>query len=670
MDNQLYKGNISKQKSQKKVDAVEEMHQRMGKAFAEGKSMTTIYRNEKDQIAQLDKLIETPPDSVWKKERYRDKKRQERQKLLTAYSGAYGIQMNDRIYERKLSAKSNKEHQKYNLDEILANLDRETSGSSLNMQDFVNSLKTKKELENNDYTRADLLALQIDEFSQALKGDITADDARSMASYAGLEQSPGILSNILTDYTTEIKADGVKEKRLSGIDFMAEKHPKLLAMLAYQRLLAQMDTELSKRLEKQAMFEVDDMRYQTFLWQKLVLGDISAELQLKSTRDGILKEYFNYKSKLRGDGALIPKEDQERDERLFYNLSDSEINAINKWPEYFPRYKAWSNNPAHDEDMEAFDSNDVLVLTALKQKYPGDYLLNKHINFRIEQLNILNKIKATGPVKTQYTFENKGTAKKEDFEIKGINHVRQNSFNGCWSVVLMEMLAHKGINIDQRTIRCHHGEYDKLYDQDCALYQNSDTGLNLELHMNLINELLPNTSLHKVDYNMTQLNRGLVKTSFMQLIIKVVKEEKSPLAIRYNGHFRLVAGLSGDIVRVYDPQHDLMQNVKIDSIFDTIQASKKDKFLDCYYLGDIAITDNKPDFKQELDCGRSLVYDEKGQLQNIEEANKVNAEKRKAEGDGLLVNTASINDYKGYVVKTETKDQPIEMIYVPTKLKL
>ncbi len=673
MDQQLYRGSIAQQKSHQKMDAVEAMHKRVANAFAlDYSSMEIVYAREKNYIEELDRNIAEPPASVWKKGKYRDKKKKERQRLLTAYSEAYGIQMNNEAYETEIAKNSYKELDEYTagtFDEIYAKLYNEMQ-NKLNMQDFVNELKSKKELKYNKPTRADLLAQQIDKFNRALQADITitSDQAKDMVKDVGLEKSPGIWSKLLADFMTVKNADGVEEKKFSGIDFMAERYPKLLVMLAYQRVLAQMDAELSERLKKQDISKMTDSRYTAFLQQKLILGNISSELQMKSVREGVFKEYFWYKRELRGGENAITQEDQEHEAKILYNVSDSEINRVNKWPEFFPRYKAWKDNPAHEADMDAFNSNDIKVLRALKEKYSKDYLLNRHINNRIEQLILIEKIKEAGPLDTKYTLVNKGNARKEDFELKGINHEKQSSFNGCWSVVLMEMLANEGINLDQRTIRCHHGEFDKTIDVECGLLQNTDTSVNMEVHMNLINKFLPNTAFHKVDYNMVKLSPSFVKSSFKQLIIKVVKEQGSPLAIRYHGHFRLVAGMKGDTLRVYDPLYNNMQNVNIDSIFDTIQYDETDKFLDCYYLGNIAITDNKPTFEQKLDCGRILSYNDKGELENVKDP-KAN--------DGMLINTTNFEDYHGFIISSEITtvnskviDQPIETIYVPTKLKL
>ncbi len=679
MDQQLYRGSIAQQKSHHKMDVVEAMHKRVANAFAlDYSSMEIVYAREKNYIEELDRNIAEPPASVWKKGKYRDKKKKERQRLLTAYSEAYGIQMNNEVYETEIAFNLDKEFDKYTagtFDGIYTKLYTEMQ-NELNMQEFVNGLKSKKELTANKQTRVDLLAQQIDTFNRALQADITltSDQAKDMVKGVGLEKSPGIWSKLLADYMTVKNADGVDEKKFSGIDFMAERYPKLLVMLAYQRMLAQMDAELSSRLEKQDISKKNDPIYAAFLQQKLILGNISAELQMKPVREGVFKEYFWYKRELRGGENAITQEDQEHEAIILYNVSDSEINRVNKWPEFFPRYKAWKNNPAHEADMDAFNSNDIVVLRSLKEKYPEDYLLKRHIDYRIEQLEKINEVKKVDLINKKYTLVNKGKAKKEDFELKGINHVTQTSFNGCWSVVLMEMLANEGINLDQRTIRCHHGEFDKNIDVECGLLQNTDTSVNMEVHMNLINKCLPNTAFHKVDYNMVKLSPRLVKSSFKQLIIKVVKEQKSPLAIRYHGHFRLVAGMKGDTLRVYDPLYNNMQNVNIDSIFDTIQYDGNDKFLDCYYLGNIAITDNKPTFEQKLECGRILSYNEKGELENEIDPE---VEENKVKVDGMLINTTNFEDYHGFIVSSETTtvnskqiDQPIETIYVPTKLKL
>ncbi len=679
MDQQLYRGSIAQQKSHQKIDVVEAMHKRVAQAFADGCSVEEIFFKEQEKINELESSIVTPPDSVWKKGKYRKKKKLEKQRLLTAYSGAYGFQMSNNLYAEEISTKSDYEYwgckAEEKLEMIVKKLNSKMQENSLpDMQSFVNELKTKKELKDNKPTRADLLAQQIDTFSRALQGDITPEQAKNMVKDVGLEKSPGIWSKLLADYMTVKNADGLEEKKLSGIDFMAEKSPKLLVMLAYQRVMAQMDAELSSRLEKQDIPKEENPIYAAFLRQKLNLGNISAELQMQIIREAVFKDYILYKKNLRGGEDAITQEDQEHEAKILYNVSDSEINRVNKWPEFFPRYKAWKNNPAHEADMDAFNSNDIEVLRALKKKYSEDYLLKRHINNRIEQLILIEKIKEAGPLNTKYTLVNKGNARNEDFELKGINHEKQSSFNGCWSVVLMEMLAHEGINLDQRTIRCHHGEFDKTIDEECGLLQNTDTSVNMEVHMNLINKFLPNTAFHKVDYNMVKLSPRLVKSSFKQLIIKVVKEQKSPLAIRYHGHFRLVAGMKGDTLRVYDPLYNNMQNVNIDSIFDTIQYDEKDKFLDCYYLGNIAITDNKPTFEQKLGCGRILSYNEKGELKNEIDPE---VEENKVKEDGMLMNTTYFKDYHGFIVSSETTtvnskviDQPIETIYVPTKLKL
>ncbi len=673
MDQQLYRGSIAQQKSHQKIDVVEAMHKRVAQAFADGCSVEEIFFKEQEKINELESSIVTPPDSVWKKGKYRKKKKLEKQRLLTAYSGAYGFQMSNNLYAEEISTKSDYEYwgckAEEKLEMIVKKLNSKMQENSLpDMQSFVNELKTKKELKDNKPTRADLLAQQIDTFSRALQGDITPEQAKNMVKDVGLEKSPGIWSKLLADYMTVKNADGLEEKKLSGIDFMAEKSPKLLVMLAYQRVMAQMDAELSSRLEKQDIPKEENPIYAAFLRQKLNLGNISAELQMQIIREAVFKDYILYKKNLRGGEDAITQEDQEHEAKILYNVSDSEINRVNKWPEFFPRYKAWKNNPAHEADMDAFNSNDIEVLRALKKKYSEDYLLKRHINNRIEQLILIEKIKEAGPLNTKYTLVNKGNARNEDFELKGINHEKQSSFNGCWSVVLMEMLANEGINLDQRTIRCHHGEFDKTIDEECGLLQNTDTSVNMEVHMNLINKFLPNTAFHKVDYNMVKLSPRLVKSSFKQLIIKVVKEQGSPLAIRYHGHFRLVAGMKGDTLRVYDPLYNNMQNVNIDSIFDTIQYDERDKFLDCYYLGNIAIKDNKPTFEQKLDCGRILSYNDKGELENVKDP-KAN--------DGMLINTTNFEDYHGFIISSETTtvnskviDQPIETIYVPTKLKL
>lgn len=152
---------------------------------------------------------------------------------------------------------------------------------------------------------------------------------------------------------------------------------------------------------------------------------------------------------------------------------------------------------------------------------------------------------------------------------------RQSSGNGCWSCCYAMMLAGRGINVDQRSIRAF---------RPGIRYKQADVGLDeksvdvtgdnmfspLEL-ADLTSTLLPNTAMRQVGFSFldTPEKRSAAYAAARERIVEALKEHKSPIALRQPGHFYTIVGIGGeggDDLVCYNPSSGTEETLKLSDV--------------------------------------------------------------------------------------------------------
>ena len=444
---------------------------------------------------------------------------------------------------------------------------------------------------------------------------------------------------------------------ISGMGYMIRNYPDLFDQLTAYALISQLEKEVNK-VGKDNIPGFNNNKYDALMELKQKGIDINkCEESIKNVR----KEY-----------------DKDLQRWSKYNL------------EYYANYQQWNdlvivkNNKGDvdisDEDLFAHDTNDIDKLESLTKKYGDDVTLREYVNYRKERIQYINKVEEQGPDPEILKNKKLNVVSDNIYCLEGISHEQQNTPQGCWSEVLAEMLNYKGLKgLDQRTIRSYrslpaYNESAKKY--EASYIQNMGGASNIGVHMNLIAKVLPNAALHKVEIQSNKIPKDKLVDSLKDKINKVVKESATPLGISYDGHYRLICGLSDNCALILDPQKNEMQNVDLGSIF------AKRGAVELYWLTDIDIKDGKAgvqiDRTKNPDYKDIIQYDENGNLQDLRcddgkepcDVNEYVKNLKPEEIPLFQVRDGFVHENYGVYASGGNGDNEAEIIYLPKKLKL
>ena len=214
-------------------------------------------------------------------------------------------------------------------------------------------------------------------------------------------------------------------------------------------------------------------------------------------------------------------------------------------PEFYFNYdKFIEENP---EKFEKINSNDPAVLKSLESYVtPG---LNQHLRYRVAQLEVIQEAaedgKARGPV-----GKPEMDANQQNIVLPGVRMAeKQNTGNGCWSVSLASQLAYRGVNLDQRTIRAHRPDA-RHFGAQSLKDANGDLPNAMPLYTDLIQKLLPNTSVNTVE--ITEVSKDEARLAMENSIRRALGKDNSPLSFLRGGHYRTIYGIQDGKVLMYD----------------------------------------------------------------------------------------------------------------------
>ena len=387
-----------------------------------------------------------------------------------------------------------------------------------------------------------------------------------------------------------------KAKKIHGIDFMMQNYPELLDRFVAYALLRQLEKEVMKRGEEDNPL-LNNENYQALM-------KLKESIHIEECKKSVSQVKDEYDKKLLETARLTPE--------FFIHCK--------QWYDLVNAGKSRIKTNITKEDLRVLNTNDIDKLKGLTEKYKDDVLLKEHVEYRISQIKRIEEIAKERPKsKKQMSVMVKD---KDHFTLEEIPHKMQSTSQGCWSVVLSEMLFCKGSDqLDQHAIRSYRAiptEYGES--QGEGFIQNMGNGSNIGDHMNLISKILPNTALHKVCIMTSEYKnkKERLVNILKQNIKKAVKEQRAPLGIRYDGHYRLITGLNGNMAKIYDPQRKDCYEVDLSNLPNENWFENDKCRVDCFWFTDIEFKDGsanlKIDRKNKVGYRDVIEYDQQGKL--------------------------------------------------------
>ena len=147
----------------------------------------------------------------------------------------------------------------------------------------------------------------------------------------------------------------------------------------------------------------------------------------------------------------------------------------------------------------------------------------------------------------------------------------QTSANGCWSCAYSLLLKSRGVDLSQEKIRAWRPDYpENTKPEDKASPErqrimNMDTGADVYENSDLINKVLPNSSMKQIKLEpfpdgaiesggelLNEQEEQVVKTEYLKKVKRILKDvitdaltnDRSPVAISWDGHYRTVTGIN------------------------------------------------------------------------------------------------------------------------------
>ena len=457
-----------------------------------------------------------------------------------------------------------------------------------------------------------------------------------------------------------------KTEKIHGLGYMAQNYPELMDNFVAYALLRQLKTEVEKvGIDKIPNF---DMKKYHDLMQ-LMNG-----INIEKCKDSVKQVKVEFDEKLEEIAKLTPELyiNYER----WYNLTCTDKQSVD---EVIP-----------NEDIRVLDTNDISKLKELMEKYNKDSFLKKHLEYRIKQIQHIEKIGKKGPDPEilqdkkleDLSEEGFGLLDNDNFTLNGISHKRQTTTQGCWSVVLSEMLSFKGIQLSQFALRSYRA-VPSYEDKKVGYDQNMGNGTNMGSHMNLIAKVLPNSALHRVNICTLGYNKDKLVYNLKDKIRNAVKGHQAPMGVCYGGHYILITGLKGDNARIYDPHKKDYFDKNLGDFVKGINDANY--MMELFWLTDINIKDDHCgihiDRSKEQAYHDIIEYDEQGNLLDLkvdEYGNRQTAEdyfKELENHNGSIPTLEADYEYRhenygAYCISTNDDGSEAEYIYLPRKLKL
>ncbi len=471
--------------------------------------------------------------------------------------------------------------------------------------------------------------------------------------------------DIIRKYDKSLKAESI-----SGIEYLIKKDPKLMDQLMAYVLLSQLESEVKGYKEQkhygdgQQIPGLDQEKYQNLMNIKNNININDAKISLQKLRT----EY---------DNELMKLADQT--------------------PELYANYPQWNylvSAKIHkeyggisEEDFRILDTNDLDKIEELKGKYKNDLFLKKTLDYRTEVIRKIENLEGNRPGQKDKKKSKVQDYGNDEFYLDEINHERQKTLQGCWSVVLSEMLKYESIDLKQDEIRSYRAipsyeeekhKYRESYDQ------NTGASSNLASRMNLIARVLPNTALHRVQLYCSE---PIKVATLRKKIETVVKGQSKALGIAYAGHYRLIIGLERGLAKVYDPLWEQCRLLDLNAM----AARTGKSTVEMFWFENIKTELNdkdEPAFEVQRTIGENnniqsrIKYDKNGDLQqqlfDVEKQEWLSFDDYidKNKPTGINKDTKDYIDpeyvhenYEAFNGKPDNKSEG-HMIYLPKKLKL
>ena len=437
--------------------------------------------------------------------------------------------------------------------------------------------------------------------------------------------------------------------KIHGIELIAKDYPELLDQFVAYALLRQLEKEV-KVNSKNPNFKINKENYKALM-------NLKENIDIEECKKSISQLKVEYDEKLQKIADLTPE---------FYV-------HYNQWHELASddRHRVTTN--ITKEDLRVLDTNDIEKMEKLIDKH-DDPLLEEHLQYRISRIRHIEEVGKKGrnpEILKNIKLVTTGNDGNDNFVLEGIPHQLQTTSQGCWSVVLSEMLRCKGIELDQHDIRSYRAVPNYEFDEAQGFHQNVGDGSHMSSHMNLISKVLPNTALHRVVITAKEFEKDALTASVKEKIRNAVMVHKAPVGISYGGHYRLITGLQGNDAVIYDPREKSSSKKKLEDLAES-WISNETKAVELFWLTDLDIKNNNTTFRidrtKNPEYKDFIKYDRFGKLKCFKFGeNRVRQEANDNVDYGADSEYVHEN-YGAFMASSNGKES--EYIYLPSKLKL
>ena len=293
----------------------------------------------------------------------------------------------------------------------------------------------------------------------------------------------------------------------------------------------------------------------------------------------------------------------------------SDMRRQNMEREFFQAYQAYCGEDKNK--IAELNSNDISVLRKLGNS-SNDPKLKQYLDHRIQGLK---KIEACAK-KANANPGNRmdGTQKIDNgkVELEGVPLKRvQTTEHGCWAVALSNMLAYRGVYLEQDAIRTFRPDVNS-YSAEDIVDANKDRSQCIAQYSDLVQKVLPNTAVNHALCAVDQANseaeaKTQIKQKLRSVIERGLKQDNGPVALLTGNHYLTVYKMEGDQVFVQDsmdsqkPTRAMSLETLADSCSTGSYKNDSDNDINRYvfsadWLQDIEVNkEGKPMLKGELE---------------------------------------------------------------------
>ncbi len=356
--------------------------------------------------------------------------------------------------------------------------------------------------------------------------------------------------------------------------------------------------------------------------------------EVQRLKEEYAKKYNNLKSHIQN------MSDKEIDNYLRMNPSDSDVMRHVKSEEDFIDIDKYFDF-TKDQDVERrklFNKNDIEVLqkeyaNELKKGRKGVFDVKCFIQERVRKLQNINQASWTAAINNTGLPYNVPTVNGDSIKLAGVtqNGV-QSTKNGCWSVALSTMLRYRGVEIGQTDIRGFRPN-DTFGDED-MMEANRDLPMSINDYVDLINMVLPNTSLNSADIAVA--DRDTARKNLTDIVRRGLGKDNSPVAIAVGGHYYTIASIENDTLHILDPFEFYETDVKIDEFLDKCLNKKLENgnyTFSAQWLSSIQVTNDRKPVLSDNDLSAQMA-------------------KAKADRDFLQSRLPETDDYESFTYNT------------------